>query len=223
MTEKKSLLLLRLEGVLQAWGEDSKWDYRDSAGMPTKSGIVGLLACAMGLGRDDPQIVQLSQAIQLAVRADRPGTRFVDFQTVTGAPLLTANGTRRTLGDTFISERCYLQDASFLVAVETSAAWHERIVAALRAPAWCIYLGRKNCVPSRPVLEAADPPYSELMDVMYCYPLAERATLPVSFECERMDASMSSYERADERRSGYRNFGRRTVWRGVISEVETCI
>lgn len=223
MTEKKSLLLLRLEGMLQSWGEDSKWDYRDSAGMPTKSGVVGLLACAMGLERDDPQIAQLSQSIQLAVRADRPGTRFVDFQTVTGNPLITANGTKRTLGDTFISRRCYLQDASFLVAIETTAEWYERIVTALKAPKWCIYLGRKNCVPSRPVLESVDPQCSGLLDVMHRYPLAERAELPVSFECEMMDESMSSYTRADERRSGYRTFDRRTVWRGVLSEVEPCI
>lgn len=223
MTEKKPLILLRLEGVLQSWGEDSKWDHRDSAGMPTKSGVVGLLACAMGLEREDAQIIQLAQSIRIAVRADRPGTRSIDFQTVTGDPLITANGTKRTLGNTFLSRRCYLQDASFLVAIETSTEWQDRIVKALKGPRWCIYLGRKSCVPSRPVLESAEAPYSSLLDVMQRYPLAERAELPVSFECEVRNDPMSSYTRVDDRRSGYRSFGHREVWRGVLSEVGPCI
>lgn len=35
------MLMLRLEGVLQSWGEHSRFDSRDSASMPTKSGVVG--------------------------------------------------------------------------------------------------------------------------------------------------------------------------------------
>ena len=44
MAETKQLLVLRLDGPLQSWGENAKWDFRDSSTMPTKSGIVGLLA-----------------------------------------------------------------------------------------------------------------------------------------------------------------------------------
>ena len=35
------LLILRLEGALQSWGERSHWDHRDTANFPTKSGVVG--------------------------------------------------------------------------------------------------------------------------------------------------------------------------------------
>ena len=49
MEEKKTLLMLRLEGALQSWGDHSKWDIRDSGDFPSKSGVVGLLACAMGM------------------------------------------------------------------------------------------------------------------------------------------------------------------------------
>ena len=48
------LLLIRLEGALQSWGEWAKWDERDSGLMPTKSGVIGVLACCMGLKRGDP-------------------------------------------------------------------------------------------------------------------------------------------------------------------------
>lgn len=73
------LLALRLEGVLQSWGDHAKWETRDSADFPSKSGVVGLLACAMGLERDNPQITALSDSVQIAVRADRPGTRMLIF------------------------------------------------------------------------------------------------------------------------------------------------
>ena len=78
------LLALRLEGVLQSWGDHAKWETRDSADFPSKSGVVGLLSCAMGLERDNPEITALSDSVQIAVRADRPGTRMLDFHTVQG-------------------------------------------------------------------------------------------------------------------------------------------
>ena len=57
------LMMLRLEGLLQSWGESSAWDNRGTASMPTKSGIVGLLACAMGLERGCEEICALSKAL----------------------------------------------------------------------------------------------------------------------------------------------------------------
>ena len=66
------IILLRLEGALQSWGEHSRFDYRDCASMPTKSGIVGMIGCAMGLRRGSEQLMVLSEKIRLAVRCDRP-------------------------------------------------------------------------------------------------------------------------------------------------------
>ena len=43
-------LLLWLEGPLQAWGHDSRFGRRDSLPFPTKSGVLGLLCCALGAG-----------------------------------------------------------------------------------------------------------------------------------------------------------------------------
>ena len=45
-------LLLRLAAPLQAWGADSKFEPRKTAREPTKSGVIGLLAAALGLRRD---------------------------------------------------------------------------------------------------------------------------------------------------------------------------
>ena len=41
-------LLLRLAAPLQAWGADSKFETRKTAREPTKSGVIGLLAAALG-------------------------------------------------------------------------------------------------------------------------------------------------------------------------------
>lgn len=215
MAKNSSLLVLRLEGMLQSWGESAKWDDRDSASMPSKSGIVGMLACAMGLERESPEISELSKAISVSVRADRPGIKTVDFQTVTGDPLWTAEGKKRS-SSTFISRRTYLQDASFLVVISTDKTWHDRIVDALNHPKWCLHLGRKNCVPSRPVLENAEPGETTALALLYSYRPAERAVSHMQFETEEPSDNAPFYSRPDERMPGYRCFERRTVWRGIM-------
>ena len=134
MAETKNLLILRLEGALQSWGENAKWDFRDSSTMPTKSGIVGLLGCAMGLERGSVVLAELAQRITIGVRADRAGVKFVDFQTVQGNPLMAATGTPKTTGNTILSPRAYLQDACFTVFIEADESWQKRILAALEDP-----------------------------------------------------------------------------------------
>ena len=48
-----STLLLRLAAPLQAWGINSKFDIRKTEREPSKSGVVGLLAAALGRRRDE--------------------------------------------------------------------------------------------------------------------------------------------------------------------------
>lgn len=218
MAEKKTLLILRLEGALQAWGEMSKWDFRDSADFPTKSGIVGLLGCALGLERGDPELGELDEALTLAVRADRPGIRTVDFQTVTGDPLRNAEGKPKSGGNTIISRRAYLQDACFTVFLELPEEWRSRVATALQAPKWPIYLGRKNCVPSRPVFEAECADYTTLEEAVQRYPAAERFELPMLYEIEEPSLALGTYLRPDRRMTGGRDFALRRVWRGTVKE-----
>ena len=217
MAEKK-LLILRLEGALQSWDATSKWDERGTEDFPTKSGIVGLLGCALGLERGDPTLTELHDALTVIVRADRAGERFTDFQTVTGSPLRNAEGKPKTTGNTLISKRSYLQDACFTVFLETDEEWHRRIVAALESPKWCMYLGRKTCVPSRPVLECAEPDCADLNDALCRYPPAARSEYPMPYETELPDDSLNSLTRPDSLIGGERAFVRRRLWRGSIKE-----
>lgn len=220
MTGNQTFLVLRLEGALQSWGESAKWDARDSADLPTKSGVVGLLGCALGLERGDPALAVLSDAMRMAVRADRPGTRVVDFQTVTGSPLRNAEGKPKSTGNTIISRRAYLQDACFTVVLKLKEPWRERVAAALSDPKWCICLGRKNCVPSRPVLDCASFSADYLAAAIRAYPVADRAVFPMVYEIEQELPALSGHTRPDRLLDGNRSFARRRVWRGIVKEEE---
>jgi CRISPR system Cascade subunit CasD len=149
-------LFLRLEGPMQSWGERARWSVRDTAPEPTKSGIVGLLGCALGIA-DDAGLREISDALRMGVRCDRPGTRLVDYHTVGGGyaepALLTAEGKPKISSGAPHTEqtwRSYLCDASFLVAVQGPPEMIARLADAVQAPHWPIYLGRKACVPTRP-------------------------------------------------------------------------
>lgn len=148
-------LFLRLEGPLQAWGDTSKFVIRRSMDAPTKSGVLGMVCCAMGLSRAaSREALPELNTLALGVRIDRPGTRWWDFHTVgAGIGMLTAAGRLKTgAPGTLITRREYLADASFLVALRGEAGLIERVCASLHSPRWQMFLGRKSCPPSVPVL-----------------------------------------------------------------------
>lgn len=152
---------LSLQGPLQSWGERSRWDSRDTASMPTKSGVIGLIGCCMGIPRGDERLQSLNQALHVAVRADKPGRIMTDFHTVQapkGQRMLNAQGKPR--GETIITPKQYLQDAVFTVFIWGADDEMERVYDALLHPFWTPYLGRRSCVPSVPLmptlLEAPD-------------------------------------------------------------------
>ncbi|MCB0138688.1 MAG: type I-E CRISPR-associated protein Cas5/CasD [Caldilineaceae bacterium] len=152
-------LFLRLEAPLQSWGERGQWSVRDSATEPTKSGIVGLLACASGFNKEE-QIRNLSAAITIAVRCDREGVPQVDYHTIGGGydtpQLLTAEGKPKVSNGqphTEISYRTYLHNASFLVVIQANREMIQQLTLRIQEPVWSIFLGRKSCPPSRPPYE----------------------------------------------------------------------
>lgn len=159
MDNQHNTLLLRLEGPLQSWGERARWSIRDTAPAPTKSAVIGLVACCFGWNQDD-QIRNLSEQLKMGVRIDQPGSRLTDYHTIGGGyatpQLLTAEGKpKKSSGapHTEISLRDYLVDASFLVALQGDPELISKAAAAVQNPVWTIFLGRKACVPTRPVFE----------------------------------------------------------------------
>jgi CRISPR system Cascade subunit CasD len=163
-------LILRLAGPLQSWGEHSTFSERDSVAFPTRSGLIGLFAGARGLDRGSS--LDEYDRLEFTVRIDRPGRRLVDFHTVGGGlprarTIPTAEGKHRQEGaTTLVSNRHYLSDAQFTVAVSSrdgsDLGW---LAAALRRPKWAPYLGRRSCVPDQPLLLRDDvtDPLAELL------------------------------------------------------------
>lgn len=155
-------LLLRLTGPMQSWGLHSHFNERDTAAFPTRSGVLGMLASALGRHRDQP--IDDLTALRLTVRTDRPGVLLRDLHTVGGglpgkATVTTAEGKKRP-GDTgtLLTHRSYLADAAFTVALTVPRAttddhaFLERCAQALRSPRWSLHLGRRSCPPEGPVL-----------------------------------------------------------------------
>ena len=209
----KPILILRLEGVLQSWGERARWDFRDSNTMPTKSGVVGLLACAMGLPRGSERIIELSKSLEMGVRADRNGVIFQDFHTVTGERdfLFNAEGKKRVGGATIITPRQYLQDAYFTVALYANEELLNACATALNNPVWSVYLGRKSCVPSRPIFDELTNEYSSILEALESHPLCMRPSKNQTFLCEYEDKSGNILRRDEIQFNAARNYDYRRV------------
>lgn len=123
-----SVLLLRLAGPLQSWGDSSRFTSRQTRDEPTKSGVLGLLAAAGGRRRTDS--LEDLAALRFGVRTDQEGRLLKDFHTAQGAPL---------------SHRYYLMDAVFLAGVEGDLAFLEMLEQTLKRPKYPLYLGRRSC------------------------------------------------------------------------------
>lgn len=172
-------LFLRLEGPLQSWGVRAHWEERDTAFEPTKSGVIGLIGCALGVRRDDDRLRRLSEALRMGVRVDRAGSLLVDYHTTGGAKaadgepegMLNAQGKLKR--ETDVSTRRYLMDASFLVALRGAEVDVAACAETLQHPVWPNFLGRKACVPTEPVFAGVGD-YESLEEALKAYPLPER-------------------------------------------------
>ena len=168
-----SFLCFRLHGPLAAWGDIAVGGSRPSTPHASRSAVLGLVAAALGLRREDGDAcVELDRSFGFASRTDAPGALLVDYHTAQGPKekLLRAEeraahkaklswhrpATRRAelayprwdLA-TVLSSRQYRVDALYTVALwalDAAPRWSlEQLQAVLRAPHFVPYLGRKSC------------------------------------------------------------------------------
>lgn len=164
MSGRADTVFLRIEGVLQSWGDASTMVVRRTMDAPTKSGVLGMLCCAMGLARREAnEALEGLRALRMAARIDRPGERWWDYHTVGAATgILAADGSVKTTAstgelETLISRREYLADASFLVALQGDPQVVDIVRHVAERPIWPFFLGRKSCPPSAPILASPRP------------------------------------------------------------------
>ena len=135
-------LLLRLAAPLQAWGADSKFETRKTNREPTKSGVIGLLAAALGLRRDESEGLARLTGLRFGVRVEREGQLLVDYHIAK----------TQDEKNSYVTYRHYLQDAVFLAGLESEdAALLLQLQDALQHPVFPLYLGRRSCPPALPL------------------------------------------------------------------------
>lgn len=160
MSDKSAALALRLRGPLQSWGFESRYSHRNTGLMPTKSALVGMCCAAMGIPRGSPDetgilaefrrtrlLTVATHSVRGRMVRGRTVRRIQDYHTVGNT--LTAEG---TVKDTQLTYRQYLCDAAFVAIFDGDSEFLSRVASALANPVWGLWLGRKACIPSEPVL-----------------------------------------------------------------------
>lgn len=161
---KTSFLLLWFEAPLQSWGVDSKFGRRDTLPFPTKSGVTGLLLCALGASGEQCELLaELAPLKQTVVSFYRQSTEkepfLMDFHMIGSGyddkDLWTSmhipkmsNGKKPVGAGTKLTYRYYLQDSRFAVIAEIPEERSKEFASALQNPVFDIFLGRKNCAPT---------------------------------------------------------------------------
>lgn len=164
-------LVFRLYGPMASWGEIAVGESRHSAAYPSKSALIGLLAAALGIRRDDEDAqAMLTSIYRFGVKLLAEGAPLRDYHTVQAPPQqkkMRYRTRRQELSEpsrlgTLLSAREYRCDSLALVAIDAlpDAPYSlAEIVTALDRPHFPLYLGRKSCPLAAPLqaqLVAAD-------------------------------------------------------------------
>lgn len=158
-------LIFQLYAPLVSWGEAAVGEVRHTSSIPCRSALLGLLAAALGIKREDEQRLSVfNQHYSFAIRPLSPREQWLrDYHTV---QVPKENRKRRyyTRRDelilsaeepgTMLTSREYRCDALYHIAVrQTPEAPFslDEIAGALSAPIFPLYLGRKSCPPALPL------------------------------------------------------------------------
>ena len=156
-------LALYLRAPMQSWGLSSKFGDRGTLDAPTRSGILGLLAAACGIDKNDEARdrawLARAAALSLRVLAFRRGDRMGDYHTV-GAGfdkdnpwqrrMIPVTSERKPRG-TDLTHRDYLEDSVFGAVLSGDDSLVAEMAAGISNPVWGVWLGRKCCIPAEPI------------------------------------------------------------------------
>lgn len=187
-------LILRLQAPLMAFGGTMIDARGPTLDLPIRSMVTGLVANALGWRRGERARHQaLQDRLVMGARLDRPGTAVRDFQTALlfedergwttrGAPEGRAKSPSYSRGKAgrkelnHIRYRHYRADAFVTIALRLDPPGADptlaAVAAALRNPARPLFIGRKPCLPSRPVLAEAPVEAVNVFQALTTAPLA---------------------------------------------------
>jgi len=169
-----AVLLFQLQAPMAAFGSVAPGERRETLESPGHAALAGCLAAALGLERIDPRLERFSAALAFAVRVDQLGPMVADYHTAEvpkarrDQTWLTRREELARKGNTILSRRDYRFSCAYTVAAMIRMPAQEpdiaplldlsALVAALKAPKFTLYLGRKSCplgAPPLPVIAEA--------------------------------------------------------------------
>jgi CRISPR system Cascade subunit CasD len=168
-------LVFPIYAPMASWGDVAVGEYRPTHGYPSRSAVLGMLAAALGVTREDEAAhAQLADDLGMAVAVYSEGSLLRDYHTAqsTSASDLKKRP-HRTRSDelavakedlhTILSTRDYRQDAFSLVLLyhrSDAPQWTlDELAAAIEHPCFALFAGRKACplaLPLAPVIVEAD-------------------------------------------------------------------
>lgn len=188
-------LILRLDAPMMSFGTVTVDQHGFIDRFPGAATLCGLMANSLGWHHREHQRLQALQArIQYAARWDVPPQHHVDYQTVElGQPKManpgwTTRGEREHRGglakfETHQRYRHYWVDGLMTVALTLVGEGEPTLEAlhnALKQPARPLFLGRKACLPARPLLDPQTPLLAgeDLVSVLQQVPVWNRRGTP---------------------------------------------
>ena len=163
-------LLFRLYGPMCSWGDIAVGETRPSFSHPTKSAILGLVAAALGIRRnEEDKHCELAESMGFAVLVENIGIQLSDYHTaqVPSGSKKYSSRKEELSGEcselkTILSSRDYRLDAVFTAILwgRKENKWgFEQIKNKLEEPEFVPYLGRKSCpgaLPFEPQIVTAE-------------------------------------------------------------------
>lgn len=232
-------LLLRLAAPLMSFGGVKVDEHNFTDRFPGAAMLVGLLGNALGWDHADAHLLtRLQERLRFGARCDRAGSSLVDYHTVDldqpflrqtwttrGRPEGRAGGKAKTA--THIRYRHYWADSVVTVALRLEPAEESPLLAhlesALRQPERPLFLGRKACPPSEPLVigRAQAPTLHAALTATPAHPRADDTGFSACWPQEGEPAPPANQGHllpiVDERDwANQIHVGRRLVWHGWI-------
>ena len=189
------ILVFRMASPLLSWSHDAKYRHRYTREDPTFSAIIGFIAAAAGVGRNNKFPQWLDDVVtkrQVAVRVDAPGALLRDYHTINPVPIakyrwLSDEAMAQLLkkknlkGDEMAVPIVRKADGALHPTPVVTERYYRQNAAytifvndptgeaerSLLSPVWAYYAGRKSCPLTFPmVLSSTDPQLTNSTDLL---------------------------------------------------------
>ena len=131
-------ILLKFSGPLQSYGTSSHFQTRYTDNYPSKSAVLGLLAACLGYRRDEEEKLRELSTLKFAVRIDQQGGLLKDYHiAITDKEIVE-------IPQTYVTNRYYLEDALFVVALSGMDELINTLTKAIKSPYFQPFMGRRS-------------------------------------------------------------------------------